>query len=223
MEPGQVNRHAKMLRPLLLAIAPLGRPRHEPQWSGRSRLTLVVAAFLVMGIAALAAPVTGRLGFLWPAPHLADATNQHNVRLGKQVYMERCASCHGRHLQGQPLWQLRDANVHRRAPPLDQAGRAWQHADEELFFMAKHGHFANTARAPTSAMPVFEGVLDDRQIVAVIAFVKASWPIGLRVLQAVRNPDLSGMPGEARNADWTLPPECIHRTKPVTSNILTLD
>jgi hypothetical protein len=57
-------------------------------------------------------------------------------------------------------------------------------------------------------MPAFEHRLEDDQILAVIAFIKARWPVGLRVLQAMRNPGLVGMPLQARDGPWLLPPNC---------------
>ena len=59
-----------------------------------------------------------------------------------------------------------------------------------------------------SYMPAFKGVLDDREILAVIAFIKARWPIGLRIAQAMLNPGFVGMPKHSDNADWRLPPSC---------------
>ena len=44
-------------------------------------------------------------------------------------------------------------------------------------------------------MPAFEAVLDDRETLNVLAFIKARWPpIGLRVAQATLNPGHAGMP-----------------------------
>jgi mono/diheme cytochrome c family protein len=150
----------------------------------------VALVVLTLATGAIAAP-----------PHFADADDAPAVLHGKQLYMQRCASCHGRALQGQPLWQL-DAQgaAHRRAPALDQTGGAWQLPDEDLFVATKFGR---------SAMPGFKDVLDDRDILSVIAFVKARWPIGLRVVQATRNPGGAGMPANAADADWRLPPDCI--------------
>lgn len=146
----------------------------------------------------------------WTAPsHFADATDTREVIRGKLVYKEQCASCHGRALQGQPLWQLNDEFTHRRAPALDQTGRAWLLADEALFMVTKFGRSADQSAPTPSGMPAFKDVLDDRDILAVIAFIKARWPVGLRVLQAARNPDYQGMPANSDRAGWVLPPDCM--------------
>jgi hypothetical protein len=57
-------------------------------------------------------------------------------------------------------------------------------------------------------MPAFRNSLTDQQITAAIAFVKATWPIGLRISQSLLNPDNRGMPARAENLEWTLPPTC---------------
>jgi hypothetical protein len=57
-------------------------------------------------------------------------------------------------------------------------------------------------------MPGFGDRLASEQITAVIAYIKASWPIGLRVSQALLNPGNAGMPAYAADVDWTLPPAC---------------
>jgi mono/diheme cytochrome c family protein len=65
--------------------------------------------------------------------HFADADNAALVAHGKSVYMGRCASCHGRNLQGQPLWQLKDEFAGRRAPAHDETGHTWQHRTKTSF------------------------------------------------------------------------------------------
>ena len=57
-------------------------------------------------------------------------------------------------------------------------------------------------------MPAFRDVLSDHDILAAIAFIKARWPLGLRVAQAMLNPGHAGMPPEADKVDWKFPPAC---------------
>lgn len=135
----------------------------------------------------------------------ADADDLGKVTQGKAVYAAWCAGCHGRKLQGQPLWQLQDQYAGRRAPAHDQTGHTWSHSDEDLFYMTRDGRFPS---GPPSYMPAFRDSLDSEQITAVIAYIKASWPIGLRVSQALLNPGFAGMPANAASVDWTLPPTC---------------
>jgi mono/diheme cytochrome c family protein len=122
--------------------------------------------------------------------------------------MGHCASCHGRNLQGQPLWQLSDEYAGRRAPAHDETGHTWQHSDEEIFHMIKYGRFSSAAVDIFSFMPAFDKAMDDRAILAVMAFIKARWPVGLRAFQAMLNPGHAGMPRNATSEEWRLPPTC---------------
>jgi S-disulfanyl-L-cysteine oxidoreductase SoxD len=157
---------------------------------------VVVAAALIAG---LATPSTARQN-----THFANAQDDASVLHGKQVYMRNCASCHGRSLQGQPLWQLMDEYAGRRAPAHDQTGHTWQHSDEALFHFTKYGRWDPSG--PPTYMPPFENRLNDADILAALGFIKRSWPIGLRVSQAMLNPGQAGMPRNAANVDWSLPP-----------------
>ena len=125
--------------------------------------------------------------------------------------MARCASCHGRNLQGQPLWQLKDEFAGRRAPAHDETGHTWQHSDEDIFYMIKYGRFPSAPAGDVSFMPAFRDVLDDRDIIAATAFIKARWPTALRVSQAMLNPGRAGMPQRADQTEWRFPPSLLQR------------
>jgi len=58
-------------------------------------------------------------------------------------------------------------------------------------------------------MPAYEPHFSDDEILAVIAFIKAQWPLSLRVSQALLNPGYEGMPASADTVDWKLPPKCL--------------
>lgn len=99
------------------------------------------------------------------------------LAIGERVYKAHCASCHGDKLQGQPDWRTRDEQGRLPAPPHDASGHTWHHPDAMLFRLTKFG-LAATAKMPNykSAMPVYEGVLSDEEIVAVLSWIKAQWP-----------------------------------------------
>jgi mono/diheme cytochrome c family protein len=140
--------------------------------------------------------------------HFADADNDALATQGADIYIRNCSNCHGRKLQGQALWQLRDQYEGRRAPPHDSTGHTWQHSDEDLFYMTKYGHFAAAPPGLVSYMPAFEHSLSDGDILAVLAFIKSSWPVGIRASQSMLNPNHRGMPANADKVEWTLPPNC---------------
>src|SRR6516162_5516901 len=168
------------------------------RWS--SIASVLIAATLVGWATARFPPAT--------PPHIANADDLATVMRGRRIYSDHCASCHGRYLQGQPLWQLVDEYVGRRAPAQDETGHTWQHSDEDLFEVTKYGRFASAPSRYVSYMPAFRDELSDQQILAVLAFIKARWPLGLRVAQAMLNPGHFEMPPDAAEADWTFPPVC---------------
>jgi mono/diheme cytochrome c family protein len=103
------------------------------------------------------------------------------LALGQQVYHVHCAACHGAQRQGQSNWRARGPDGLLPAPPHDASGHTWHHDDETLFRITKFGvaRVANIEDYAT-AMPVFEGVLSDEEIVAVLSWIKAQWPAEVR-------------------------------------------
>jgi hypothetical protein len=103
------------------------------------------------------------------------------LALGHRIDPARCAACHGAQLQVQPNWRERGPDGLLPAPPHDAGGHTWHHPDETLFRITKCG-IAKVAnlRDHATAVPVFEGVLSDGQVVAVPSWIKAQWPADLR-------------------------------------------
>lgn len=103
---------------------------------------------------------------------------------GRKVYEVHCAACHGVRLEGQPNWRVRDAAGRLPAPPHDASGHTWHHPDEVLFRITKHGVAkAANLQGYESAMPAYEGVLSDAEIVAVLSWIKSQWPAEIRQQQ----------------------------------------
>jgi mono/diheme cytochrome c family protein len=108
------------------------------------------------------------------------------IARGHAVYMQHCAACHGARLEGQPDWQTPKPDGRMPAPPHDESGHTWHHSDEQLFQMTKHGMSA-IVPGYASDMPAFAGILTDKEIVAVLAYIKSRWPRREREYQAMRN------------------------------------
>ncbi|WP_037445943.1 c-type cytochrome [Skermanella stibiiresistens] len=121
---------------------------------------------------------------LIPGGDRADPTNAAQVALGKAVYTQHCASCHGTNLEGQPNWQSRKPDGKMPAPPHDTTGHTWHHPDEVLFGITKQGIAAFAPAGYESDMPSFGGVLTDEEIWAVLAYIKMVWPDEIRRRQA---------------------------------------
>jgi mono/diheme cytochrome c family protein len=103
------------------------------------------------------------------------------LALGAAVYGARCAACHGAKLEGQPEWRSRGPDGLLPAPPHDESGHTWHHADDLLFRITKFGvGAAINDRGYKSSMPAFAGVLSDEEIIAVLSWIKSRWPPEVR-------------------------------------------
>ena len=98
------------------------------------------------------------------------------VSLGQEIYAQNCASCHGVKLEGKPNWRRRDANGYLPAPPHDKTGHTWHHPDDYLFSMTKYGIEKMIGKKYPNNMPVYEAQLTDGQIIAVLSYIKSTWP-----------------------------------------------
>ena len=67
------------------------------------------------------------------------AASAEIIEQGRQVYTAQCASCHGADLEGQPDWKSPLPSGRLPAPPHDESGHTWHHADELLFRIVKEG------------------------------------------------------------------------------------
>ncbi len=107
---------------------------------------------------------------------LADAKDPAVVDLGRKVYVARCAQCHGVALEGQPNWRQPLPDGGFPAPPHDETGHTWHHADQVLFEITKYGRLKNSPPSVRSSMPPFDGRLSDMEIWASLAYIKSHWP-----------------------------------------------
>jgi mono/diheme cytochrome c family protein len=119
-------------------------------------------------------------------PH-ADPNNTEQVALGQQVYGSFCAGCHGANLEGQSDWQQRLPMGNLPAPPHDETGHTWHHADQWLFDIVKDGGLRFAPPRSRSAMPMYRDMLTDDEIWAVLAFIKSRWPASIRAHQEREN------------------------------------
>ncbi|PVE24421.1 cytochrome C [Microvirga sp. KLBC 81] len=144
---------------------------------GKPQQTILLAGMVAVGGAAAV------LGYLSGAPSRLD--NSAQVALGRSLYGQHCASCHGANLEGQPNWQELLPSGRLPAPPHDATGHTWHHSDHELFTITSKG-LAAVVPGHESNMPAFAGMLSDEEIRAVMAFIKSTWPEKEREYQAAR-------------------------------------
>ncbi len=115
------------------------------------------------------------------APHAsASGDAAERIELGRTLYGQNCASCHGKNLEGQPNWKKRKADGRLPAPPHDATGHTFHHREEQLFEITKFGTEAIVGDFYKSDMRGFADVLSDDEIRAILAFIKSTWPESIR-------------------------------------------
>jgi mono/diheme cytochrome c family protein len=126
----------------------------------RDGRALVLAAALII-------VATGTLLFVqrlrMPEPPSAPSVD---LGLGQAIYQQYCAVCHGPSGEGKPP-----------APPMNYRGHAHHHPDWELLMVIEQG------RTGLGQMPAWKGQLSDREITAVIAYIKTLWDEDQRAFQ----------------------------------------
>jgi mono/diheme cytochrome c family protein len=136
--------------------------------------TVVVATSAILLIVGIATGV-----FIWsdrPTSLALRPYDAKTVAMGKRIYTESCASCHGINLKGQPNWTDRNSEGKLPAPPHDPSGHTWHHGDKVLFDLTKFGTAKFIDGDYKSDMLPFEGVLSDEEIIAVLSYIKSTWP-----------------------------------------------
>mgnify|MGYP006083468161 FL=1 len=98
------------------------------------------------------------------------------VSKGKVIYDENCASCHGINLKGQQNWRVRKEDDKLPAPPHDETGHTWHHSGALLIELTKQGLNAIAGPDYKTDMPAYENILSDEDIVAVLSYIKSTWP-----------------------------------------------
>jgi mono/diheme cytochrome c family protein len=131
----------------------------------RVAAAVIATAVAGVGLYTLVTPQEVRLD--------ADPTNLAQVAVGEKLYRAHCASCHGRALEGEENWRQQRADGSFPAPPHDETGHTWHHADGQLFDITKRG---GAVYNPRSAMPGFGGTLGDDEIWSILAYIKSRWP-----------------------------------------------
>ena len=102
--------------------------------------------------------------------------NKEAISLGKSVYVQNCASCHGSKLEGQKDWMSRLPDGLMPAPPHDETGHTWHHSDKYLFMITKYGIEDIIGQKYPNNMPAYKNILSDKEIISVLSYIKSTWP-----------------------------------------------
>ncbi len=143
--------------------------------------------FLGVLVGLLAIAVFGAF-FLWPTnlsdQSQVDLKNPAQIALGRTIYADYCSGCHGVGLEGKPNWRQRQSDGRLPAPPHDDTGHTWHHRDLDLFNVTKNGPQSLLGSDYQTDMPAFGGALSDKEIWAVISFIKSTWSTRIHEIQA---------------------------------------
>ncbi|WP_148062193.1 cytochrome c [Pusillimonas sp. NJUB218] len=139
----------------------------------RKKLVFGMVGVVIIGAAAVLYSTIRPSG-----PAFIDPADQSLVMQGKAIYANNCAACHGEALQGQPNWRERMSNGRLPAPPHDKSGHTWHHPDAMLVDMVKNGLVPGKTAPPgyVSDMPAYRDILSDQEIIAVLTYIKSTWP-----------------------------------------------
>lgn len=104
--------------------------------------------------------------------------DSRTVRAGEALYRAHCAACHGVPGVSAPVAQ---APGQAPAPAHDASGHTWEHPDFALFQLIRDGvAVANCTPVDPELMPAFRGVVSDAELVAILSYVKSTWPEDIR-------------------------------------------
>ena len=142
---------------------------------------MIQYSYIAVALAATA--VVGALLLTTGSFDLFGLNEGRRIAQGQALYGERCASCHGKNLEGQPNWQTPLPNGRMPAPPHDKTGHTWHHADKALAGVTKLGLKPFAGDNYESDMPAFGTILSDEGIEVILTYIKSTWPERERAYQ----------------------------------------
>ena len=105
------------------------------------------------------------------------------VKAGRMVYQQFCASCHGPQGKVAGNWEKPNAQGELPPPPHNAEGHTWKHSDAMLYRMVSEGWRDPFNKTRRLTMPAFRDQLAPQQIRDVIAYLKTLWTAEQREFQ----------------------------------------
>jgi mono/diheme cytochrome c family protein len=128
-------------------------------------------------------------------PLFEGAALAQDTALGRDLYGQHCAVCHGADLEGAADWRQPGPDGRLPAPPHDETGHTWHHGDAMLFDYTRRGGQAfldDLGVSFDSGMPPFGDILNKAEIETILAFIRSTWPMEMGAFQAERTAAESG-------------------------------
>jgi mono/diheme cytochrome c family protein len=133
----------------------------------KSKISLSVA--MVLTSAVVAACGSSKDGTTNEAQFPVQVTEER-VATGSVLYADNCASCHGEPGVSPPVLPT--------APPHDENGHTWHHADRLLFEWILD-------RPPmATVMPAFRGQLTEEETISILSYIKSTWSDDIQEFQS---------------------------------------
>ena len=89
---------------------------------------------------------------------------------GQRLFLENCASCHGKQGEGAKNWRTPDAQGKNQPPPLNGTGHTWHHSPKALKVVIKNG----TGKIGGN-MPAWKDKLSNYEIELILTWITAQW------------------------------------------------
>jgi len=137
--------------------------------AGKIPMVLVAAAGLALAGFLVWNSTAGTTGLL---PYTDPAA----IAQGETLYAAHCAACHGAALEGEPNWRDPKESGRMPAPPHDESGHTWHHPDAQLVAITTYGTAQLVGGDYESDMMGFGEILSKDEILAVLAYIKSTWP-----------------------------------------------
>ena len=95
---------------------------------------------------------------------------QAQIDVGRSLYQQHCAVCHGADGSATADWRSPGADGHYPPPPLNGSAHSWHHPLAQLESTIQYG-----GTRFGGAMPAFAPALDRRQRLSIVAYIQAWW------------------------------------------------
>ena len=121
-----------------------------------------IAALFMSVVVGCSAEITDTVSGRW---YSVDEVAQ-----GKSLFLDHCASCHGKAAEGTTDWRTTDANGIYPPPPLNGSAHGWHHSLASL-----EGTIAMGGAQFGGVMPGFAGTLSEAEARQTIAYFQSFW------------------------------------------------